>query len=49
MNMKLEKLGGVLFNNSPIDKDDISKPKFYWLRKLIMTIIKFLTKLIKGD
>jgi hypothetical protein len=47
--MKLEKLGGVLFNNSPIDKDDISKPKLFIIRKIIMAIIKFLTKLIKGD
>lgn len=47
--MKLEKLGGILFNETNETSVTIEKPKFYWFRKLIMAIIKFLTKFIKGD
>ena len=49
MNMKLEKLGGILFNMSTNDTINIKKPKMFIFRKLIMSIIKLLSKLIKGD
>lgn len=48
MNMKLEKLGGILSNVKVSDTTAIEKPKMFTLRKLIMFIIKLLTKLIKG-
>lgn len=47
-NMKLEKLGGILFDSNPSDSVSIEKPKLFILRKALMSIVKFLLKLIRG-
>lgn len=47
MNMEYRKLGGIETKYINKDSQDIVKPSFYFIRKLIVGMIKFLNKLIK--
>ena len=48
MNIQQQKLGGVTLND--IQNQDVTKPKFYWLRVLIMKLINILSLLLqKGE